>query len=187
MPKFSEAFEQLTQFYAGPDDSSMAKKIAGTKSQNRAERTGGGEIDLTMSDNGEDEVEDESADETVESALNEREQDPVGLAAGLPCELLLPWRTSDPGPADSAAEEAVLALVDFPKQVVVALSVAVTYMTGELSTRVLARRQEADSAGFKLQDAFRHRSSFTRFVNRAHMLLSSNTLINLYDLSPCVS
>ena len=181
MPKYSEAFEQLTQFYAGPDDSSMAKKIAGTKSQNRAERTGDGEIDLTMSDNGADEVEDESANETVESALIEREQDPVGLAAGLPCELLLPWRTSDPGPADSAAEEAVLALVDFPKQVVVALSVAVTYMTGELSTRVPARnREDADPAGFKLQDAFRHRSSFTRFVNRAHMLLSSNTLINLY-------
>ncbi|TXT09048.1 hypothetical protein VHUM_02522 [Vanrija humicola] len=32
---------------------------------------------------------------------------------------------------------------------------------------------------FGLQSAFRHRSSFTKFINRAHMLLSSNTLVNL--------
>ncbi|WVQ94763.1 hypothetical protein IAU59_001844 [Kwoniella sp. CBS 9459] len=61
---------------------------------------------------------------------------------------------------DSA--EAVLALVDFPKQVVVALSIAVEYMKT-----------------FGLENAFRHRSSFTKFINRAHMLLSSNTLVNL--------
>ncbi|RXK40429.1 DNA mismatch repair protein MSH3 [Tremella mesenterica] len=57
---------------------------------------------------------------------------------------------------------AVLALVAFPKQVVVALAIAVKHLQA-----------------FKLENAFRHRSSFTRFTNRAHMLLSSNTLVNL--------
>jgi DNA mismatch repair protein MSH3 len=70
--------------------------------------------------------------------------DSIGVSAGLP------------------AEEAVLALVDFPQQVVVALSLVIKYLTP-----------------FGLENAFRHRSSFTHFVNRAHMLLSSNTLANL--------
>lgn len=49
-------------------------------------------------------------------------------------------------------------LVSFPKPVVVALSMVVKYITGELR----------DSAGglpvpeFKLQEVFRHRSAFTR-------------------------
>ncbi len=77
-----------------------------------------------------------------------------------------------------SAEEAVLALVDFPKQIVIALAVAVKYMKGQCIDR---ERHPTDhrNLAFGLENAFRHRASFTRFINRAHMLLSSNTLINL--------
>lgn len=98
---------------------------------------------MTLSDDGEMDI-----DETVvESAGNDgagsdsdkgdgsdgKEVDPVGLAAGLPCELHRSNCASAPRADLDLAEEAVLALVDFPKQVAVALSVAVTYMTGELA------------------------------------------------------
>lgn len=56
----------------------------------------------------------------------------------------------------TAGEEAVLALVDFPKQVVVALAMCVKYMTGMfMSWSTL-------TTDFGLQNAFRNRSSFTK-------------------------
>lgn len=95
-----------------------------------------GEIDMTKDD-------DDPVTSGVPSTAGE-EEGSIGLAAGLP------------------SHKAVLALVDFPEQVVVALSIAVRYMKT-----------------FGLENAFRYRSSFVRFINRAHMLLSSNTLNNL--------
>nr|XP_019050346.1 DNA mismatch repair protein MSH3 [Kwoniella bestiolae CBS 10118]OCF29276.1 DNA mismatch repair protein MSH3 [Kwoniella bestiolae CBS 10118] len=133
---YDQAFDYLTQFYSG-------KKQA--KNEARSKKKANEQIDLTMSD-------DEEIQEINEDPSNGRSQngdvqhgaDGNDLAAGV----------------DSS--EAVLALVDFPKQVVVALSIAVQYMKT-----------------FGLQDAFKHRSSFAKFINRAHMLLSSNTLVNL--------
>ncbi|KAK4686072.1 DNA mismatch repair protein MSH3, partial [Tremellales sp. Uapishka_1] len=121
---YDPAFDYLTRFY---------KKPAAAKSSR--------EIDLT-------EDSDEEAGPSEDGDMKEKDEDLLGLAAGLP------------------SEEAVLALVDFPKQVVVALAVAVKYMKD-----------------FGLENAFRHRSFFTKFINRAHMLLSSNTLNNLYIAS----
>ncbi|OXG15057.1 DNA mismatch repair protein MSH3 [Cryptococcus neoformans Ze90-1] len=61
-----------------------------------------------------------------------------------------------------SSSKAILTLVDFPKQVVISMAVAIRYMKR-----------------FGLENAFRHTSSFVRFANRSHMLLSSNTLANL--------
>ncbi|GFZ42602.1 MutS protein homolog 3 [Saitozyma sp. JCM 24511] len=137
IPAYDAAFDYLTIFY-------------NRKAKPAAKRTLGGrrdaeEIDMT----GDSDEEQVSVIAQMESATGETsnggdDTSPMGLAAGLP------------------SEEAVLALVDFPKQVVVALSMAVKYMKS-----------------FGLENAFRHRSSFARFINRAHMLLSSNTLVNL--------
>ncbi|WVF67166.1 hypothetical protein IAT40_001912 [Kwoniella sp. CBS 6097] len=131
---YDEAFENLTSFYK--DRGRKLVKKAGKKN-------GIEQVDLTLDSDGEMEV--DNQDGQVEMPEDgTAEKDEMGLAGGL----------------DSA--EAILALVDFPKQVVVALSVAVEYMKT-----------------FGLENAFRHRSSFTKFINRAHMLLSSNTLVNL--------
>ncbi|KIR32664.1 DNA mismatch repair protein MSH3 [Cryptococcus deuterogattii MMRL2647] len=64
--------------------------------------------------------------------------------------------------AGVSSSKAILTLVDFPKQVVISMAVAIQYMKK-----------------FGLGNAFRHTSSFVRFANRSHMLLSSNTLTNL--------
>lgn len=61
-----------------------------------------------------------------------------------------------------SSSKAILTLVDFPKQVVISMAVAIRYMKR-----------------FGLENAFKHTSSFVRFANRSHMLLSSNTLANL--------
>lgn len=63
----------------------------------------------------------------LDQAGNEGGLDAVNLAAGVTCQSVDRQQIR----ADSAADEAVLALVDFPKQVVIALSVAVNYMKGE--------------------------------------------------------
>ncbi len=74
----------------------------------------------------------------------------------------------------------MLALVDFPKQIVIALAVTVKYMKGQSNyTAVYISQLTIRTPAFGLENAFRNRSSFTRFVNSAHMLLSSNTLVNL--------
>ncbi|ORX33699.1 muts domain V-domain-containing protein [Kockovaella imperatae] len=70
--------------------------------------------------------------------------------------------TAHAGDVDMNDGGTILELVDFPKQVVIALHLAVQHMKT-----------------FGLENAFRHRTSFVKFINRAHMLLSSNTLINL--------
>ncbi|KLT38917.1 hypothetical protein CC85DRAFT_289044 [Cutaneotrichosporon oleaginosum] len=116
---YSEAFKYLTEFY-----------------KNKGKDKERGPIDLTEEEDGDIFMH--------EKNQQERREDHIGLARGLP------------------REDAVLALVDFPKQVVVALAMCVQYMTT-----------------FNLQNVFRNRSSFTKFINRAHMLLSSNTLVNL--------
>ena len=69
-----------------------------------------------------------------------RGDDSIELAAGLPGLLpLLFQRITLLTNTIIPAEEAVLALVDFPKQIVVVLAVAVKYMKGE-SPRKLAVR-----------------------------------------------
>ncbi|OCF34115.1 DNA mismatch repair protein MSH3 [Kwoniella heveanensis BCC8398] len=131
---YNDAFENLTSFYQ------VGRRGSGknTRRKNAIEP-----VDLTM-DSDED-METDAADGHVgKTTDSSAEAEGIGLASGL-----------DPA-------EAVLALVDFPKQVVVALSMAVNYMKT-----------------FGLENAFRHRSSFGKFINRAHMLLSSNTLVNL--------
>ncbi|KAL7423908.1 Mismatch repair protein msh3 [Cryptotrichosporon argae] len=123
VPKFSKAFDHLTEFWKRKGADGAADHV-----------------DLTHdSDNDVDMDAPPGSQNTANDPI-----DPIDIAAGVP------------------AEEAILALVDFPRQVVVALAMLVKYMTD-----------------FGLQNAFRHRSSFTQFVNRAHMLLSSNTLDNL--------
>ncbi|WWC87833.1 uncharacterized protein L201_002726 [Kwoniella dendrophila CBS 6074] len=139
---YDQAFDYLSEFYGGKP---RPKRKAKTK------RKDTGQIDLTFSDEEMAEPErtedsenfEEPARHTAETNQTTEEND-IGLATGL----------------DSA--EAILALVDFPKQVVIALCTAIQYMKT-----------------FGLQDAFKHRSSFAKFINRAHMLLSSNTLVNL--------
>jgi len=62
----------------------------------------------------------------------------------------------DDGRAEHVANEAILALVDFPKQIVQALSTAVTHMKGMiLLSPVLI-------LDFGLENAFRNRSTFTK-------------------------
>ncbi|WVQ64881.1 uncharacterized protein L199_003050 [Kwoniella botswanensis] len=138
---YDQAFDYLTQFYSVEPSARLSKT---EKKQN-----GNDHIDLTLSDDGDQEMDVDVPNghpksDDIPIGINTPDKDGNDLAAGL----------------DSS--EAVLALVDFPKQVVVALSVAVQYMKT-----------------FGLQNAFKHRSSFAKFINRAHMLLSSNTLVNL--------
>ncbi|WWC60269.1 uncharacterized protein I303_102837 [Kwoniella dejecticola CBS 10117] len=134
IPLYDEAFDYLTEFY-----SSKAR----AKNRARSKRKANEQIDLTMSDDDEEVTDTNGYAEPSQNGLDPVDNGQMGLATGL----------------DST--EAVLALVDFPKQVVVALAVAVQYMKT-----------------FGLQDAFKHQSSFAKFINRAHMLLSSNTLVN---------
>ncbi|WRT65670.1 uncharacterized protein IL334_002615 [Kwoniella shivajii] len=129
---YDEAFDYLTRFYSGKKDK---KKVREKRDE---------QIDLTLSDDELDGAVQNGDSHDLQGETKTVQEDDMQLAAGL----------------DSA--EAVLALVDFPKQVVVALSIAVRYMKT-----------------FGLQNAFKHRSSFAKFINRAHMLLSSNTLVNL--------
>jgi DNA mismatch repair protein MSH3 len=76
-----------------------------------------GEIDMTG---------DSDEEQSKESEID---ANPMDLAAGLPSE------SAYQHVLIFAAEAAVLALVDFPKQVVVALSVAVRYMKCEVVSR----------------------------------------------------
>ncbi|WWD05762.1 hypothetical protein V865_003845 [Kwoniella europaea PYCC6329] len=138
---YDQAFDYLTQFYSVEPSARLSKT---EKKQN-----GNDHIDLTLSDDEDREMDVDvpkghPKSDDIPNGIDTPDKDGTDLAAGL----------------DSS--EAVLALVDFPKQVVVALSVAVQYMKT-----------------FGLQNAFKHRSSFAKFINRAHMLLSSNTLVNL--------
>lgn len=67
--------------------------------------------------------------------------DPINLASGLPCKLRrLEWLSIDLK-LIRIAEEAVLAIVDFPKQVVVALAVIIQYMKGQLGVSQLRSNQ----------------------------------------------
>ncbi|WWC68667.1 uncharacterized protein I206_102599 [Kwoniella pini CBS 10737] len=135
--EYNDAFDYLTQFYDGKVQS---------KKNIELKRKHNDRIDLTLSDNEEDTVNTNghTGVETNGRDLSGMEKEGLSLVDGL----------------DSA--EAILALVDFPKQVVVAFTIAVQYMKT-----------------FGLQNAFKHRSTFAKFINRAHMLLSSNTLVNL--------
>jgi DNA mismatch repair protein MSH3 len=112
IPDFDSAFAHLTKFYK------QKRSTMGTNGR------GDGEIDMT-----EDSDEDSG---TAEDKVSKEEQnintDPMDLAAGLPGEH--PFARHRPS-LPHVAEEAVLALVDFPKQVVVALSTAVKYMKSE--------------------------------------------------------
>ena len=165
---YNSAFDFLTKFYNRPGKRPKLNEIDST------------EIDLTADS---DVVGDNarSNGEQVDGANNNGdipgehgEKDPIDLAAGLPGEGLALFAGNR---VDAPAEEAVLALVEFPKQIVVALCIAVKYMKSELQSR--AQTSHTDASAFGLENAFRHRSSFAKFINRAHMLLSSNTLINL--------
>ena len=86
IPIFSEAFDHLTKFYAGPD----APK-GGLSKKGKEEA---GEIALTQSDDGAMDVDDILVDEAIADDgpdpmqdLAGNKADPVGLAAGLPCKL----------------------------------------------------------------------------------------------------
>ncbi|TYJ59150.1 hypothetical protein B9479_000139 [Cryptococcus floricola] len=57
---------------------------------------------------------------------------------------------------------AILKIVDFPRRIVIALAIVIRHMKG-----------------FGLENALLYTSSFVKFMNRSHMLLSSNTLSNL--------
>ncbi|WVQ74512.1 hypothetical protein IAR50_004113 [Cryptococcus sp. DSM 104548] len=59
-------------------------------------------------------------------------------------------------------ESAILQLIDFPRHIVIALAIVVRHLKN-----------------FGLENALLHTSSFVKFMNRSHMLLSSNTLSNL--------
>ncbi|WVQ79017.1 hypothetical protein IAT38_001109 [Cryptococcus sp. DSM 104549] len=134
VPTYDAAFDQLTKFYKARGKGKVVDK-PGDQS--------GSAIVI------DDEDEPSGQDGTqLSGGAGEGTGDSVGLAAGLGTGL-------DPG-------EAVLALVDFPKQIVIVLAVAVHYMTR-----------------FGLENVFRNTSSFSKFLNRSHMLLSSNTLSNL--------
>jgi hypothetical protein len=63
------------------------------------------------------------------------------------------------GQAEQIANEAILALVDFPKQIVQALSTAVNHMKG----RYLMPSELISDFG--LENAFRNRSTFTKVGN----------------------
>lgn len=73
------------------------------------------EIDLTGDEDGDVPM--------AEGQPEEKQVNAIGLAAGLPGGCAQPPSVNPPD------EEAVLALVDFPKQVVIALAMAVKYMT----------------------------------------------------------
>ncbi|KAK8861547.1 hypothetical protein IAR55_002369 [Kwoniella newhampshirensis] len=138
---YDKALDYLTRFYNRKSGTSMRSAANGASMQH---------VDLTAMSDDED-AEDMQGDSAsgngpshLEETAESKELDELALATGLD------------------AGEAVIALVDFPKQIVIALAIAVKHMKA-----------------FKLENAFRHRSSFARFINRAHMLLSSNTLNNL--------
>lgn len=131
VPEYSEAFDSLTEFYR--------QKSTGKGKGKEKEP-----IDLTAEEGGDVPMHEDGEGEEGD------DDDPIGLARGLPRELVAPI------PKLTAGEEAVLALVDFPKQVVVALAMCVRYMKGESP---LSRALTPD---FGLQNAFRNRSSFTK-------------------------
>jgi DNA mismatch repair protein MSH3 len=54
-------------------------------------------------------------------------------------------------------------VVDFPKQVIVALAQCIEYLSA-----------------FRIADALLATNFFAKFTTRAHMLLNGNTLTNLY-------
>ena len=89
----------------------------------------------------------------------------------------------------------MLALVDFPKQIVVALCIAVKYMKSELVDPELCSQSDVfgqllvlkmpfdiglPSPRYAIAPHLTGKTDMIQFINRAHMLLSSNTLINLY-------
>nr|ODO02407.1 DNA mismatch repair protein MSH3 [Cryptococcus depauperatus CBS 7855] len=92
---------------------------------------------------------------------DKEKNDGLGLAAGTEGEHLINKRqiSSTEYVKDG---EVILSLLDFPKQIVIALTIAVRHMKR-----------------FGLENAFKHKPSFVKFANRSHMLLSSNTLANL--------
>lgn len=113
IPDHAEAFDSLVKFYKQkrPPPDGKAKN--------------GHHIDLTAdSDDEGDALNAAEGGSQVQKELD----DPVELASGLPCACCCACACLV---AHGTAEEAVLALVDFPKQVVVALAVAVKYMKGQ--------------------------------------------------------
>ncbi|ORY24383.1 muts domain V-domain-containing protein [Naematelia encephala] len=139
---YDASFDYLTKFYQSKPKLKPSRPRLSEKDSNQIDQ-----VDLSGVDEDEQEPRRVSVEDDNDQVAETEKGDPpdsMGLAAGLP------------------SEEAILALVDFPKQIVIALALTVKYMKT-----------------FGLENAFRHRSSFSRFINRAHMLLSSNTLVNL--------
>nr|XP_031862964.1 uncharacterized protein CI109_001439 [Kwoniella shandongensis]KAA5530036.1 hypothetical protein CI109_001439 [Kwoniella shandongensis] len=130
---YDKALDYLTKFYNRKN--TISPKTPGTYGKASQH------VDLTSISDGEEEM--ASPVPTIEAehdigSEKDRDGEPnvdeMALASGL------------------EAGEAVLALVDFPKQIVIALAIAVKYMKA-----------------FKLENAFRHRSSFTKV--RAALLI----------------
>ncbi|WVR03855.1 hypothetical protein IAU60_000852 [Kwoniella sp. DSM 27419] len=134
VPPFDEALKYMTDFYKRGENKAGKARTGKTDAVDQ--------LDLTLDSDEETTL--DGIPTATEIGASHVERDEMALATGL----------------DTA--EAILALVDFPKQVVVSLAVVLRYMKA-----------------FGLENAFKHRSSFTKFINRAHMLLSNNTLVNL--------
>lgn len=122
---YNKAFDFITKFYSqtGKSDKGKGKEKVTNLSD---------EIDLTGSDD-EMLLDDETGEKMEELPGGSQANavvDPINLASGLPCELIKPRKRK--AVADGKAEEAVLAIVDFPKQVVVAFSIIIQYMKGQL-------------------------------------------------------
>ena len=143
-PTYDTAFDHLTNFY-------KRRKISHDRDVNAV-------VDLT----GEDDESTGVRDERMEQDNDDEEDGDGGMiqrASGLPCmRHSTTWVL-----ADCPANEAILALVDFPKQIVQALSTAVTHMKGRYKCLMEL------ISDFGLENAFRNRSTFTKV---GHLSLS---------------
>ena len=107
VPTYNTAFDHLTKFY----NRQTARPRLRDLDSNEIDLTGDSDDDVN-----------ENGNQKTDHASSSKEPDTIGLAAGLPGEF------SHDRSLLTIAEAAVLALIEFPKQVVVALSVVVKYM-----------------------------------------------------------